>query len=335
LAGPPEPMGVAVNYVLQNWSFDPFVVVVAFVVLLHELGLANLRRRSTAARTRTRRLRSLFFYGGLALLLITVTSPVDYWSSDYLFVHMIEHIFIAFYAPLLIVAGAPWLPLVHGLPVGPRRAVLRAFLLGRRSRSWRALGRFVTNPWTALLAFNATMVLWHLPAAFDFAEQNQLAHIWLMHASLFVTGMLFWLQLVPSYPFRMKAEPFWQIGAILSTNVVMFVLAMSMSLFTDTSWYSVYAHVPGVTLSPYADQQIGAAVLWVCGDFWAIPALAVAIRRAMDSPGGFSLGVDRLLHHDPSPTLEGLRTSTVPSSPVSDGASSVAQPSALDPSRQR
>jgi cytochrome c oxidase assembly factor CtaG len=317
-------VGVAVNYVLENWSLDPFVLVVAFVVLLHELGLANLRMRSTRARTRTRRLRSLLFYGGLALLLVTVTSPIDYWSSDYLFVHMIEHILIAFYAPLLIVAGAPWLPLLHGLPVGPRRAVLRAFLLGKRSQAWRAIGRFVTNPWTALVSFNAAMVLWHLPAAFDLAEQNQLAHIWLMHASLFATGILFWLQLVPSYPFRMKAEPFWQIGAIISTNVVMFVLAMSMSLFTNTSWYAVYAHVPGVTLSPYGDQQIGAAVLWVCGDFWAIPALAVAIRRVMETPGGFSLGVDRFFHRDADPTLEAFRASTMTSSPKPGSAPPVA-----------
>jgi cytochrome c oxidase assembly factor CtaG len=296
-----------VSYLVDNWSFDPFVIVVALIVVLNEAGLANLRRRSLPERTRARRLRSLFFYAGLALLLIAVMSPIDYWADDYFFVHMIEHILIAFFAPILIVAGAPWLPLLHGLPVGPRRRLVRAVLLGRFSQALRAVGRVVVNPWTALISFNLVMVLWHVPALFDAAEENQLIHIWLMHASFFVTGVLFWLQIIPSHPFRMKASPLWQVGAIISTNVVMFVMAMSLSLFSATSWYSVYAHVPGVSLSPYADQQIGAAILWICGDFWAIPALAVTIRRAIDSEGGFSLGVDRLFHRDPGPTLEAFR----------------------------
>ena len=297
------------SYLVDNWSFDPFVIVVAVIVVLHEAGLANLRRRSRSERTRARRLRSLFFYGGLAVLLIAVMSPIDYWADDYFFVHMVEHILIAFFAPILIVAGAPWLPLLHGLPVGPRRRLVRAVLLGRLSHPLRAVGRFVVNPWTALISFNVVMVLWHVPALFDTAEENQLVHIWLMHASFFVTGVLFWLQIIPSYPFRMKASPLWQVGAIISTNVVMFVMAMTLSLFSATSWYSVYAHIPGVSLSPYADQQIGAAILWICGDFWAIPALAVTIRRVIDSEGGFSLGVDRLLHRDPGPSLEALRAS--------------------------
>jgi cytochrome c oxidase assembly factor CtaG len=296
-----------VSYLSDNWSFDPFVVVVALVVVLNELGLANLRRRSLPEHTRSRRLRSLLFYGGLALLLIAVTSPIDYWSDDYFFVHMMEHILLAFYAPALIVAGAPWLPLLHGLPVGLRRRLIRWVLLGPISAGLRAVGRFIVAPWTALIAFNLVMVLWHVPALFDAAEENQLVHIGLMHASLFATGTLFWLQIIPSHPFKLKASPLWQIGAIISTNVVMFLLAMTMSLFSQSSWYSVYAHVPGVSMSPYADQQIGASILWVCGDFWAIPALAVAIKRAMDDKEGFSLGVDRLFHRDPGPPLESFR----------------------------
>jgi cytochrome c oxidase assembly factor CtaG len=292
---------------LDHWSFDLFLVGAALVVVLHELGLASLRRRSIPSHTRTRRLRSLLFYSGFALLLLTVTSPVDYWSDDYFFVHMIEHIMLAFYAPALIVAGAPWIPLLHGLPVGFRRRLVRSVALGRFAGVLRSVGRFLVNPWTALVAFNVVMVLWHVPALFDAAEENQAVHVGLMHASLFFTGMLFWLQIIPSLPFRPKASPLWQIGAVISTNVVMFVLAMSMSLFSQGSWYSAYAHVPGVTLSPYADQQIGAAILWICGDFWAIPALAVAIRRAMDSEEGFSLGVDRLFHRGPDPSLEALR----------------------------
>jgi putative membrane protein len=299
-----------VHYVVDNWSFDPFVIVVAGLVVANEIGLARLRRRSVPARTRRRRGNSLLFYAGLALLLVAVVSPVDYWASDYFFVHMGEHLLIAFFAPILIVAGAPWIPLLHSLPVSWRRSGGRFLLLGPWSPSLRRIGRVIGSPWFAVLSFNAVMVLWHVPGPFDAAEENQVIHIWLMHASFFVTGILFWLVIIPSHPFRLKASATFQAGAIIATNVVMFVLAMSLSIFTQTSWYHVYAHIPGVTMSPFADQQLGAGILWVCGDFWAVPALVIVLRRAIDQEGGLADAVDRIFHRDPSPSLGEFRGST-------------------------
>ncbi|HEV3187361.1 MAG TPA: cytochrome c oxidase assembly protein [Acidimicrobiales bacterium] len=282
------------RYLTQHWSFDPFVIVVVITVAANELGLHRLRQHSIASRTRRRRRNALIFYAGLASLLIAICSPVDYWSSSYFFVHMIEHVIIVFLAPVLVVAGAPWIPLMFALPVKTRRKVGRFLYLDKRARALRAFGRFVRSPWVALISFNAAMLVWHVPALFDLSERNQLVHVWAMHTSFFVTGVLFWLQIVESYPMKPLRGPLWQGGSILITNVIMTVLAISMSMLTTSSWYSAYAHVPGVTLSPFADQQIGAAILWVCGDFWAYPALIFVIRRAIAQEGSLSNVIERL-----------------------------------------
>jgi putative membrane protein len=210
-------------------------------------------------------------------------------------VHMIQHLLLMFAAPTLVVAGAPWQPLLGGLPGRLGRGATREVMRGAWSRPLRALGRAALQPWVAVVLFNVAMLAWHVPALFDVAETNQIVHIWLMHASFFVTGVLFWLQFVPSPPFRMRMRPVAQAAALAGTNVVMWILAMALSVLATGPWYPVYSHVTGVTLTPLADQQIGAGILWVCGDFWAIPAMIVVMRRLILEDGSVSAAVDQLL----------------------------------------
>jgi len=283
------------HYLADNWSFDPFAILAVLTVGWHEVGLARLARRSRPERTRQRRLRSLWFYSGLVVLLVAVESPLDYWADRYFFVHMIQHLLLMFAAPVLIVAGAPWQPLLDGLPGRLGREATRQVMAGGWSRPVRAAGGFLLRPWVAVTAFNLVMVAWHLPGPFDLGTRDQAVHIWLVHGSFLVTGVLFWLQFIPSAPFRIRISRAGQAIALVLTNAQMWILAMSMSFLTSASWYSVYAHVPGVSLPPLADQQLGAAILWVCGDFWAVPTMIYVIRRMLAEEGDVSSAVDRIL----------------------------------------
>jgi cytochrome c oxidase assembly factor CtaG len=283
------------RYLLEHWSLDPFLVLVAVVAAWHETGLHRLAKRSRPERTRQRRIRSLWFYAGLAVLLLAVDSPIDYWSDSYFTVHMVQHLLLMFAAPSLVVAGAPGQPLLAALPGRSGKAVTRSVLAGRWARPARAAFTFLTGPVVAVAAFNLAMIVWHLPAAFNLAADNPAVHVWLEHGSFFATGVLFWLQFIPSPPFRSRMPLLGRAAALLATNVVMIFIAMSLSIFATHSVYAPYQHVPGVTLPAFADQQIGAAVLWVCGDFWALPTMIVTIRKLLSDETGVGTALDRFV----------------------------------------
>jgi putative membrane protein len=276
----------------QHWSFDPFLVIAVVLAGWPEIGLARL-----APADRPARWRSLLFYAGLAVALIAVCSPVEYWADDYFFVHMIQHLLLMFAAPTLIVAGAPWQPLRAALSrlALPPLALPAPWASAHVSRPLRSAAAWLLRPWVSVAAFTVVMLAWHVPALLDLTVRDQAIRTWVAHPSYLLAGVLFWLQFIESPPFRRQMPLTSRAVALVATNIVMWILAMAMGILTTVSWYSVFNHVPGVTLPAFADQQIGAGILWICGDFWAIPALIGVIRQLINEDGGISSAVDHLL----------------------------------------
>jgi putative membrane protein len=265
-------------------------VVIAVVASVHGRGF---RRHIRAIERSGRSTRpwigqAVIFWAGLVVLLLAVVSPIDYWSDSYLSAHVIQHILLAFVAPPLIVLGAPWVPLLRGLPRPVARAYGRLLRLTRARRpvahrpGWRAaaaMRRFAAKPYIPVVLFNVDMLIWHLPGPFDLAARNQAVHIWLEHGSFFGLGVCLWLQIFGSYPFRPALAPVGRIAALIASNVTMVIIAMTMVMFTHDlyPWYASRG-----ASAQASDQQIAGAILWVCGEVTFLPSILYTVTKWLD-----------------------------------------------------
>ena len=212
--------------------------------------------------------------------------------------HMIGHIIVMFLVPIgLVLSGAArqWWWLV---PVGPRRRILRWFY---RERRWR-VPRWVANPVVAALVMNVVMVSAHVPGVFDAVMSHQWAMDWLMEPPFLLSGLFFFHYLIASGPRRPRARLRLQLAMVAVTMAEMLFLAMSMAIFTTHPWYSVRLEsstiMPGMEmavapLTAFHQQQLAAGILWICGDFWAVPIVVMIARRIVARDGGLLEALER------------------------------------------
>lgn len=292
------------DYVTSNWGHPLIGVFTILILAVHEKGLRALNRRSSIEHARRRRSRMWFSFAGILLAALSISSPLEFWSMEYFWVHMLQHVSLMLAAPALYVAGAPIVPLMHAVPVRGRRRLLRVIFRSPSMRPLRRAVSFMLSPWFSIVFFSLVMVVWMLPSVFDPVMRSENLHIGLMLSTFFISGLLFWVQFIPSHPLKPRMSAMARAGCLLVTNVVMTVLAMSLSFFTSVPDYrfstmmmrmgSMVMPAAVITLSRVSDQHIGAAILWVCGDFWCFPALILALREAFRDERHSRL-VDRFL----------------------------------------
>ncbi len=238
-----------------GWSIQPPLAYVVLAALLYWLGG---QRRGDA---NSKPWRTASFAAGLATIVLALDSPLDGYADKLFWAHMLQHVLLLTVAPPLILLGRPWPRMWRALPMPWRTKVGRSLALSRSAAPLRALAR----PWPAWLLFNATIVAWHVPGAYDATLSSTWIHQ-LEHAMFFFCGLLFWARVIDPGPLRPRLLWPMRVAYVVGAMVIGWGLAITLVLAPDAlySHYAALAHRPG-GISALTDQQLAAGVMWVPG----------------------------------------------------------------------
>lgn len=172
----------------------------------------------------------LLFAGGIAVVLAAILPPLGIWGQELFSMHMAQHL-------LLIVIAAPLLVLSRGFPGWDR------------------------SPLAAWLTFVGVFLIWHWPAAFQWAALRQSTRL-LEEGSILVAAMLFW-----SVALSPKGQAWLSYGAralFVMTAAVTTDLPGVLMVFAPRD----FCTLPGGDalrwgLTPLQDQQIAGLLMWV------------------------------------------------------------------------
>ena len=194
-----------------------------------------------ARRSGTTWWRVVCFAVAMLLLLAVGVTPLHEISVHYLlWIHLLQNVVLAEWAPLLLV-----------LSLTPAMAVWLS-----RPRAMRAL----THPLVALPLWIANYAFWHVPALYDAAVHHEHTLLHLEHLTYLVTGILFWWPVVQDVPRRLGTgvRALYVFGAFVLAAPIGLVLAL-----VQNPIYPAYEHAPMRLwgLSALADQQLGGVTM--------------------------------------------------------------------------
>ena len=193
---------------------------------------------------------------GLLTLWVAADWPVHDLGERYLYsVHMSQHMLISLVAPPLLLLGVPaWMARELLAPPALFKVVQR-----------------LARPMTALVIFNAIVVLTHWPSLVDLTLRSEIAHF-LAHGAVFLSALLMWCPVVAPLPELRLLSPPTQMLYLFLQSIVPTVPA-SFLVFAQQPIYRFYEHVPRLWgLSAVEDQRIGGLLMKIGGGFllWAV-----------------------------------------------------------------
>lgn len=256
---------------LTAWHVEPALV--AGLALAAVVYVRGWRRLHACRPARIGGPELVAWLGGLAALFVALASPLDTLGDRLLAVHMAQHLVLIVVAPVLLLWGAPVVPLLHGLPAGSPRALIG----GAAIRVLAPLG----HPAVGWCAMTLALWGWHAPAAFELALRSRAWHV-VEHLSFLVAGLLFWWPVVRPWPYRARWPEWASIPYLLSADVQNTALA-ALLIFSDRVVYPSYGRGPDAL----ADQIAAGLLMWVPMSLaYLVPAAVITVRWLSPARGG-------------------------------------------------
>jgi putative membrane protein len=263
----------AIQTAVESWK--PPVPTIATLLILATLYARGFFRLHRQMPERFPLWRLASFMSGIGALLVAIASPLEEFDEVLLQVHMVQHLILMILAPGLLLAGAPAIPMVRGLPPRIAKTLLGPLL---RTRTVRTVFAWLTQPWVCWIAFVTATWAWHLPTTFQLALRSNGWHV-VEHLCFFTTALMFWYPVVQPWP-SVSRWPRWAMLPYLLLADGQNTILSALFIFSGRLLYPYYATVPRLPgFTPMNDQIVAGAIMWVPGSiFYLVPAAVIVFE---------------------------------------------------------
>jgi len=256
--------------VLTFWRFDTFLGIGAIALGgVYLIGVVRLRRRGDAWPAG----RLVAWLAGCTAMLAATSSGVRSYGSAMFSMHMVEHMTLNMFVPVLLVLGAPVtlalrvLPSTEpGAPPGPREWILRAV--------HSPLTAFLSNPITAFVLFVGSLYAVYFTPLFDTLVRYHWGHE-LMSLHFLLTGYLFYWGIIGVDPGPRRLPFIGRLALLFATMPFHAFFGIAMMTRTSVVGGNYYATMalPWIP-SLNADQHLGGTIAWAASE---VPLVMVVI----------------------------------------------------------